>query len=96
MYRGGLRLQPGDVAVVAGDFNDQELSVCGFRDAWQGPGGYTFDPTVNSVARRVVAAVGGSSAPRRLDRVFVKGAERLEAELIGTEAFPLDAGPWRG
>lgn len=92
------RLQPGDVAVIAGDFNDQELTVHDFRDAWEGAEGYTFDPSVNLVARRVVAAVGGSGAPRaprRLDRVYVRGAERLQAELVATEPFTLDGGgPW--
>ena len=45
----------------------------------------------NSVAARVVAAVGGRPEPRRIDRIYVAGADpkqwQLETTLLGKEPF---------
>jgi len=94
------RLHPGDLGLLAGDFNDSEPSLhSDFFDAWvesqAHEEGHTFDPTENSVAARVVAAVGGRPEPRRIDRIYVAGSDpkqwQLETTLLGKEPFYEDS-----
>ncbi|CAE7022988.1 Leng9 [Symbiodinium natans] len=99
------RSGPGDLALLLGDFNaSPEVEPPQFRtnfvDVWQEANpdnpGHTFDPTRNSVARRVATAVGGSLEPRRLDRIYLHsdtGQWRCCAELVCTRSFPVARGP---
>ncbi|CAJ1439580.1 unnamed protein product, partial [Effrenium voratum] len=98
----GERLRPGDLGLLVGDFNaspeeEPPLLQLGLRDVWETneEPGYTFDPLTNTVARRVVEAVGGSKTPRRLDRVYatpptMAGTAGTAAWLWGTKPFSLD------
>ncbi|CAK9045799.1 unnamed protein product [Durusdinium trenchii] len=86
------RLQPGDLGLIAGDFNDSAPAISSnFIDVWDRDEGYTFDPRVNTVAQHVVAAVGGCKDPRRIDRIYVgSGSWQFHAELFATEPFRLE------
>ncbi|CAJ1378509.1 unnamed protein product [Effrenium voratum] len=98
----GERLRPGDLGLLVGDFNaspeeEPPLLQLGLRDVWETneEPGYTFDPLTNTVARRVVEAVGGSKTPRRLDRVYatpptMAGTAGTAAWLWGTKPFSLE------
>ncbi|KAI9025553.1 2'-5' RNA ligase superfamily-domain-containing protein [Hyaloraphidium curvatum] len=59
----------------------------GFRDTWEamrGPDepGYTYDPLRNSLAH---ANATDKSVPRRYDRVLVRGADPVRAEVVEVE-----------